>query len=254
MKSIPFALCLLAITGRLLAAEEVTVTIKTLAARMKYDTAEFTVSPGAKVRLILVNEDAMPHNLVVTKPATDQGFAFAQTAWALGAQGPARHWVPDDPRVIATTKSVPPQGREELVFTVPAELGNYPYVCTFPGHAMVMNGVMPFEIHEMRVKPDGFELTFTQPVEPKTAADPASYSAEAWTYIFQSAYGSPEVDKVTPRIVSATVAADGRSVRLKLDQLTKGHVHAISASGLRNAAGKVLLHPTGDYTLNEIPK
>ena len=52
MKSIPFALCLLAITGRLLAAEEVTVTIKTLAARMKYDTTEFTVSPapGAVLR------------------------------------------------------------------------------------------------------------------------------------------------------------------------------------------------------------
>lgn len=114
-------------------------------------------------------------------------------------------------------------------------------------------GKMPFEIHEMRAKPDGFELTFTQPVDPQTAGNPASYNASAWTYIFQLAYGSPEVDKVTPAIVSATVGADKKSVRLVLDKLIKGHVHAINAPGLRSAEGKPLLHAIGYYTLNEIP-
>jgi glucose/arabinose dehydrogenase len=117
----------------------------------------------------------------------------------------------------------------------------------------VWNGKAAFEIHEMRAKPDGFELTFTQPVDPKTAADPASYSADAWTYIYQSSYGSPEVDKLKPAIVSATVGADGKSVRLKLDKLTKGHVHAIGAEGVKSADGKGLLHAKGYYTLNEIP-
>ena len=115
-------------------------------------------------------------------------------------------------------------------------------------------GKVPFEIHEMRAKPDGFELTFTQPADPKTAGDIASYTASAWTYIYQSSYGSPEVDKLTPNIISATVASDGKSVRLRLDKLTKGHVHAIGAPGLRSADGKPLLHPLGYYTLNEIPK
>ena len=118
----------------------------------------------------------------------------------------------------------------------------------------VWNGKMPFEIHEMHAKPDGFELTFTQPVDAKTAGNPASYTAEGWTYIYQSSYGSPEVDKVTPHITAATVAADGKSVHLRVEPLTKGHVHAISAPGLRNAEGQALLHPTGYYTLNEIPK
>lgn len=116
------------------------------------------------------------------------------------------------------------------------------------------SGKVPFEIHEMHAKPDGFELTFTQTVDPKLAADPGSYTASSWTYIYQSSYGSPEVDKSTPKIVSATVAADGKSVRLILDKLTKGHVHAISGPGLKSADGKSLLHPTGYYTLNEIPK
>ena len=47
----------------------------------------------------------------------------------------------------------------------------------------------------MHAKPDGFELTFTEPVDPKTAGDPESYTMQTYTYIYQSTYGSPEVDQ-----------------------------------------------------------
>ena len=49
----------------------------------------------------------------------------------------------------------------------------------------------------MRAKPDGFELTFTEAVDPKSIK-PESFSMAAWTYIYQSKYGSPEVDQATP--------------------------------------------------------
>jgi hypothetical protein len=114
-------------------------------------------------------------------------------------------------------------------------------------------GLTPFEIHEIHAKPDGFELTFTEPLDPVTAANPASYKAEAWTYIFQSSYGSPEVDRVTPKIDSASVGADGRSVRLKITPLTKGHVHLIELPGVKSKSGAAVLHPKAYYTLNEIP-
>jgi uncharacterized protein len=29
-----------------------------------------------------------------------------------------------------------------LTFIAPAQVGDYPYVCTFPGHWSIMNGVM----------------------------------------------------------------------------------------------------------------
>jgi len=115
------------------------------------------------------------------------------------------------------------------------------------------SGKMPFEIHEMRARPDGFELTFTKPADPKSAEDPTNYLASSWTYIYQGGYGSPQVDKTSVRIVSATPGADGMSVRLKLDPMTRGHVHAINATGLRDGEGNALLHPAGYYTLNEIP-
>jgi hypothetical protein len=114
-------------------------------------------------------------------------------------------------------------------------------------------GKVPFEVHTIVAKPDGFELTFTEPVDKVKAANPASYKSEAWTYIFQSSYGSPEVDKVLPGIESATVGADGKTVRLKMTPLTKGHVHAIEFPGLTNASGQPLVHGKVYYTLNEIP-
>lgn len=116
------------------------------------------------------------------------------------------------------------------------------------------NGKVPFEILTMRAKSDGFVLTFTEAVDPKTAGDLASYKMQAYTYIYQSGYGSPVVDRSSPTVTAAEVAADGKSVRLKVSGLVKGLVHELSASGVKNKAGAGLLHATGYYTMNQIPK
>jgi hypothetical protein len=114
-------------------------------------------------------------------------------------------------------------------------------------------GKVPFEIHEMRAKPDGFELTFTEPVDPGTAGDIASYSAREFTYAYREEYGGPEVDEFIPKITKAVVGADGRSVRLTFDKLTKGDVHELHLDGVKSAKGVPVLHPVAYYTLNEIP-
>lgn len=114
-------------------------------------------------------------------------------------------------------------------------------------------GKTPFEILEMKAKPDGFELRFTQPVDPETAADVDSYKLKTYTYIYQSSYGSPEVDHTTPTIAKAEVSADGLSVRLRIDGLQRGHVHELDAGGVRSGEGLPLLHKDAYYTLNNIP-
>jgi len=115
-------------------------------------------------------------------------------------------------------------------------------------------GKVPFEVHEMRAKPDGFELTFTQPVDPESGGDPASYTMREFTYIYQAEYGSPEVDDVLPKITAATVSADRKSIRLTIDPLTKGHIHELHLDKLKSAEGSLLVHSVAYYTLNEIPK
>ena len=125
---------------------------------------------------------------------------------------------------------------------------------TFAVERLVWTGKTPFEIHEMRAKSDGFELTFTKPVDPETAGKVESYSLKTFTYIFQSSYGSPEVDHTTPTITKAAVGQDGKSVRLYVDGLQEGHIHDLSANGVRSKEGQALLHPKAYYTMNHIPE
>jgi hypothetical protein len=106
----------------------------------------------------------------------------------------------------------------------------------------------------MRAKPDGFELVFTKPVDKATASKPASYSIRTFTYIFQAAYGSPEVDATTPKITSIQVSDDGLRARLTLDEMKIGNIHELKMTGVRSTEGKPLLHSTGWYTLWNLPK
>jgi hypothetical protein len=115
------------------------------------------------------------------------------------------------------------------------------------------SGDIPFEIKEMRVTPTGFELEFTQPVDPLTASDVAAYDIQTYTYIYQSAYGSPEVDHTRPTIAAARVSPDGTMVRLTIDGLQRGHVHELRAAGVRDRNQQPLLHPEAYYTLNYLP-
>lgn len=118
---------------------------------------------------------------------------------------------------------------------------------------LVWTGQTPFEIHEMRAKPDGFEFTFTSPVDAATSGSTSAYSIETYTHIYQSSYGSPEVDNTKPMIKSAVVSQDKLSVRLIIDGLVEGHVHEVHLLGVKSAKGDALLHDAAYYTLNRIP-
>ena len=106
----------------------------------------------------------------------------------------------------------------------------------------------------MHAKPDGFELTFTKPIDPETAGKVESYTVKTFTYIYQADYGSPEVDQTTPKLTKVVVGADGKSVRLYIDGLQEGHLHDVTTPGVRSTEGDPVLHPQAYYTLNYIPK
>lgn len=106
----------------------------------------------------------------------------------------------------------------------------------------------------MHAKHDGFELTFTKPVDPKAAGNPESYRMPTYTYIFQASYGSPEVDHIESKITKAEVSSDNKSVRLYVDKLHEGHVHELHMDGVLSSESVPLLHKEAYYTLNYIPE
>ena len=113
--------------------------LRTLPGLMKYDQGTLRVKPGQAVEITLQNDDQLPHNLVVL---TQEGvfMEVAQKAWELGEKGPLRQWIPEDARVLAHTAMVDPGKSGKLSFTAPAADAVLDFVCTFPGHAMIMNG------------------------------------------------------------------------------------------------------------------
>jgi len=112
---------------------------------------------------------------------------------------------------------------------------------------------VPFEMKTIRVRPRGFKIEFTKPVDPKTAADPRSYHLEHYRYEITGAYGSPELDRTSVAIEHIEVAADGRSAELTTSPLVKDRVYLIEARDVKSAAGEGLVNPIGAYTLNEVP-
>ena len=114
--------------------------IQTLKEQMRYDRRRFAVAPGMPVKIVFTNPDAMDHNLVITRPGAKSEVAMA--AMMLGADGVKRDWLPDSKKILAASKLLSIGETDTLEFTAPTEPGAYDYVCTFPGHWMLMNGIM----------------------------------------------------------------------------------------------------------------
>ncbi len=56
--------------------------------------------------------------------------------------GLAQQYVPDMPQVLFSTKLIEPGETVRFQFRAPTAAGDYPYVCTFPAHWRVMNGIL----------------------------------------------------------------------------------------------------------------
>jgi len=107
---------------------------------LKYDTRLITLKAGARVKLTLNNPDDMLHNLVIVKPGTAD--AVGETAMQMGLQGESKGYIPDSENVLFHTALLQPETSDTIYFTAPEEPGNYQFVCTFPGHHLVMRGVV----------------------------------------------------------------------------------------------------------------
>lgn len=121
---------------------EVELVLETPHGKMKYNLELLTVKPGQKVKLTLRNRDEMQHNLVICKPGAESAMTVATQALTLGAAAMERHFVPESPLVVVATRIVGPGQFDAIHFTAPAQEGDYPYVCTLPGHAFTMKGVL----------------------------------------------------------------------------------------------------------------
>lgn len=118
------------------------VAIRTLREQMAYDTRYFAVQAGKPVQVVLENEDSMPHNFVITALGALQDVAVAGGTMPPPSDPTELAYVPSTPKVLQALPLVQPDESATLSFTAPKEPGEYPFVCTFPGHWVRMYGIM----------------------------------------------------------------------------------------------------------------
>ena len=108
------------------------------AAQMVFEPTELTVPAGSTVHLVLDNQKpgVLPHNWALVMPGTE-----AKVAAAGLKNGEAASYVAEGPDMLAYTKLVPAGSTGEVTFKAPAA-GKYPYICTYPGHYVMMKGVL----------------------------------------------------------------------------------------------------------------
>jgi len=129
--------------GKRLRAVGVSVfVIRAIPEQMLYDKSLIVVEAGKPVELVLINEDAMPHNLVVIEPGALEEIGNAAEKLSPVPDTEGRLYIPDSPKVLHATKLVDSGQQVKLSFTAPETPGDYQFVCTFPGHWRRMSGTL----------------------------------------------------------------------------------------------------------------
>ncbi len=139
--------------------------VRPLPHKMQYDRTLLYVEVGKPYEIVFDNTDIMPHNLVVTAPGAREAVGILAEKLGATPEGAIRQFVPDSPRVLAATNMLQTGQQQRLKLTAPAEPGEYPFVCTFPGHWRTMFGTI-------RVVKDISEIpleTEAAPVNPAAA-------------------------------------------------------------------------------------
>lgn len=113
--------------------------------QMQFSAKTLEVTTGEKVTLSFKHIGQLPvvamgHNVVILKPGTSiPGFS------AKCAPAKDHGYIPQDAEsaalMVAHTKLIGGGESDTITFTAP-EPGAYPYICTFPGHFAIMQGVL----------------------------------------------------------------------------------------------------------------
>jgi azurin len=111
---------------------------------MKYDLMNFTVKTGKPIALVFTDADQLQHNLVVVKPGAVDACCKKADEMATQPDAIAKQYIPSMADIIKASSLLNP-GETEVMKLPALPPGEYPYLCTFPGHCHIMRGVMKVE-------------------------------------------------------------------------------------------------------------
>ena len=107
---------------------------------LKYDVTSLQVKASSKIKLVFNNNDDMIHNVVIVQPGTAQ--EVGEAGLKLGLKGAEMQYIPNTSKVLYHTNLIQPGASESIYFIAPTKPGDYTYLCSYPGHYIVMQGTL----------------------------------------------------------------------------------------------------------------
>ena len=166
--------------------------IRPIPHKMLFDRTNLFVESGKPFEIVFENTDIMPHNPVVTTPGAREEVGILAERMGSSPDAFAKEFIPATDKILSATGMLQPGQQQRLQLTAPKLLGDYPFVCTFPGHWRTMYGTL-------HVVADISEIPLEQLDAPPMEATPAATR--------------PFVRKWQPRDLTASLAQldSGRS-------------------------------------------
>lgn len=121
---------------------EIVINLAALPGKMVFDKELFEVPAGKTVSLLFDNRDQMPHNVLILEPGSEEKVGTAADNMASLQDGYERNFTPEMKEVLFSTPLVGSSQVYQLDFTAPDKPGDYPFICSFPGHWRMMKGIM----------------------------------------------------------------------------------------------------------------
>ena len=134
-----------------------TIAISCVPERMRFTIEQFAVKAGQPLKVIFTNPDATDHNLLFIKPDSLSQVGMAANEMARDPKNANSDFIPAEQQnlILQATPMIGPTRQAKvhvLRFNAPTKPGIYPYLCTFPGHWVVMRGemVVTDELNDVR--------------------------------------------------------------------------------------------------------
>lgn len=114
--------------------------INILTKNMQYNLKTIKAKAGESLAIVLKNDDAMPHNLVIVEPGAHLKVGEAAFKMLNNPKAAELHYVPKMKEVVGYTNVIGPKATHTLYLKVPEKKGVYTFFCSFPGHYLLMKG------------------------------------------------------------------------------------------------------------------
>ncbi len=119
------------------------VTVRSIPSRMAYDRVHIVVQAGQPLEITFENPDSMAHNLVIVVPGALAEVGIVASHMVDDSENwKGKKYVPNSDKVLFATRLLRARESDTVTIVAPKTIGEYPYLCTYPGHWASMNGIL----------------------------------------------------------------------------------------------------------------